>query len=175
MRFVSLMLALTLAGCATNAFMRQDSLTVDRYRGVYSTHFDGIPDQARVCVTVTNRTERRIDWVRLKLQSGSDLGYEDAEWRSKWIYRHGIAAGESVALELKRPPVANRLEIIVDRAGRGNGPAHGRTMIRSKDCSETQLLTRLKRELATRTAPGIQIMPMIRPNDRSWETLIAEP
>ena len=47
------------SSCATGA------VRLERYRGAYSTHFEGIPDQAEICAVLRNRSARPVEASRV--------------------------------------------------------------------------------------------------------------
>jgi hypothetical protein len=170
-RLSCLVLVLTLAACAGGT----GRLDLDRFRGVYTTHFDGIPDRAAVCAVVSNRGTTPIDWLRLKLESVSHLGGQPGRWVSKWTYEGRLEPGQSVALELRDPPVTEQIQLDVASSGRGTPPAGGRPAHRAEQCSERALLARLEREAGGRTAPGREGLTVVRRNDgvRDDDVLVA--
>ena len=162
------LLLLLVCACAT-----PPSVTLDFYRGVYSTHFDGIPDQAEICAVVTNRTERPVSWTRLRLRAHPTYGEREGRWTSGWAYRGGLAPGETKVLRLVVPPVADQIELEVRGSGRGHGPSSARSVVEAKECSEAFLQQPLRAAREGRTAPGMALYPILRLNDPSPETLIA--
>jgi hypothetical protein len=161
------LLLLTFA-CATSP-----RVTLDLFRGVYSTHFEGIPDQAAICAVLTNRTNRAVDWTRLRLRAYPTYGEKEARWTSSWIYRGRLLPGETKAVALRLPPVADQIELEVRSAGRGEGPESDRPAVAVKRCSESWLQHRLKAAREGRTAPGMALYPIVRRNDLSVEVLLA--
>jgi hypothetical protein len=152
--------ALCLLGCAS-------PVRLEGYRAAYSTHFEGLPDQAETCALVRNQGARAVDWVELRLRSSSHFG-GDTVIRSKWLYRGRIEAGETVALRLLHPPVADRIAVSHVRAGNaGSLPEDGRPMERAKDCSDAGLRAALEIALRGRTAPGIELFSANGEGD-SW-------
>jgi len=113
-------------------------------RGAYSTHFDGIPDQGRVCAVIHNGSSVPIEWARLRLVSRSSLGERSGRWRSDWLFRGHIEPGESVAVELERPPMADQGSLRIQRAGRGQVRERGRAVHVVRECSTDALSTRLR-------------------------------
>ena len=107
------LLLLLICACA-----KPPSVTLDSYRGVYSTHFDGIPDQAEICAVVTNRTDRPFTWARLRLRAYPTYGEREGRWTSEWVYRGPLEPGETKALRLVVPPVADQIELELRGAGR---------------------------------------------------------
>ena len=168
MRFRGLALVLLTLGCATNPVM------LERYRGVYSTHFDGIPDQAGVCAVISNRGTSGVDWVRLRMRVYTNFGDVPGRWTSSWLYRGRLEPGQSIAVELRNPPTAEGLEIEVIRSGHGSGPSRGRSVRSTPECSEAWLRAELSRRLASRTAAGVRVLPMDR-HEESAELLLAQP
>ncbi len=162
MRSVRLFALLVLAalGCA------QSAVSLDGYGGVYTTHFDGVPDASRVCALLSNRGERGVDWVRLRLRTFSE--YEGVRTRlsSSWVYAAPLAPGESIAVELVDPPVAPEIELRLRGAGRGQVPS-GRLLRASAQCGEQWLLESTLRRLESRSADGIEVHPLRRHGARS--------
>ena len=74
-RIAPLMAFLAASACATPA-----PVTLDLYRGVYSTHFDGVPDRAELCALLTNRASHSVDWVTLRLRAYPTYGERTARW-----------------------------------------------------------------------------------------------
>jgi hypothetical protein len=104
MRRAHLLLALlALSSCATGA------VRLERYRGAYSTHFEGIPDQAEICAVVRNLGTRPIEWVELRLISTSQLAEAPSTWKSTWVHRGRIEPGAQVALRFDHPPMADEI------------------------------------------------------------------
>jgi len=163
-----LVLALLLWGCASSA-----PVSLDHYRGVYTTHFDGIPDQSRICAVVTNTGPVPVQWVRLRLRAYSQLGARRTSWHSNWLYPKPIDVGETVILELIDPPVVDEFELKVVRSGRHPAARPGRPLRRSPDCSESALSAALEQEFEARVAPGVEIRPMARRNDPTSQVLVA--
>jgi hypothetical protein len=153
MRRAPLLLALlALCSCATGA------VRLERYRGAYSTHFEGIPDQAEVCAVVRNRSERPVEWVELRLLSTSQLADAPATWRSTWVYRGRIEPGQHVALRFDNPPMADEIKIAVARVGRDKRvPRNGRPLRIADECSEETLRVELLAELEDRAAPDMVV------------------
>ncbi len=149
-------LALGLAGCAR-------PVSLERYHGAYSTHFEGIPDRTAVCALVTNRGDESVGWVRLRLRSSSSLGPRPARLRSHWVYSGDIDPGETVALVFVRPPSAEQIQVDLAGSGSGRVARPGRPLVRAKGCSETGLVVSLERELEERTASGIEVLAAKKP------------
>ncbi|MBW2279368.1 MAG: hypothetical protein JRG76_12745 [Deltaproteobacteria bacterium] len=158
---------LALAACGGLFFCQLAcaSTTVDleRVRGVYSTHFHGIPDSGRICAVISNRRGSPVDWVRLRLASRSGLAERPGRWRSAWLYRGRLEPGESVAVELDRPPVSDQIRLTVHGAGRGRPTRTGRPAVEIPECSERALSAALERDAAAREAPGREIVRMAAP------------
>ena len=152
MRFVRLSALLCLAalGCA------QGAVSLDGYRGVYTTHFDGIPDSSRVCALLTNRGEHAVDWVRLRLRSFSHYEGVPARLSSTWVYAHRLAAGESITVELVDPPVAPEVELRLRGSGSGRAPV-GRRARPSSQCGQERLLESSLARQQSRSADGIEV------------------
>ena len=142
------------------------SVELERYRGVYSTHFHGIPDRGRICAVISNGRSTPVDWVRLRLASRSALGARPGRWRSMWLYRGRLHPGESVAVELERPPVSDEIRLAVRGAGRGRARRTGRPAVEVPECSERALSAALERDAAAREAPGRVIVRMTIPGAR---------
>ena len=153
MRRAPLLLALlALYSCATGA------VRLERYRGAYSTHFEGIPDQAEVCAVVRNRGARPVEWVELRLLSTSQLADTPATWKSTWVYRGRIEPGQRIALRFENPPMADEIELAVARVGRDpRVPKNGRPLRIAGECSEEALRVALLAELEDRTAPDMEV------------------
>ncbi len=147
-----LALLVLLGSCASGA------VRLERYRGAYSTHFEGIPDQAEVCAVVRNRSARPIDWLELRLRSTSQLADTPRTWKSTWIHQGRIEPGEAIALRFENPPMADELELAVVRAGRGDrAPRNGRPLRVTGECSDESLRAALLAELENREAPQIEV------------------
>jgi hypothetical protein len=130
---------------------------LERYRAAYSTHFEGIPDQAEACALVRNRGTRAIEWLELRLRVSSHFG-ADKSLRSKWVYRGHIEPGQTVALRFVHPPAADEIEVTFARAGAdGPAPDNRRPLTLAPDCSDTALRAALDAELRDRTAPAIEL------------------
>jgi hypothetical protein len=149
---------------------------LERYRAAYSTHFEGIPDQAEACALVRNRGARPIAWLELRLRVSSHFG-ADTSLKSKWVYRGLIEPGQTVALRFVHPPVADEIEVTFARAGAdGSGPDNGRPLALAKECSDTALRAALDAELRDRTAPAIELRSATRLTpDAAADTLVAAP
>jgi len=172
MRRVHLLLALlALSSCATGA------VRLERYRGAYSTHFEGIPDQAEICAVVRNLDTRPVEWVELRLTSTSQLADAPATWTSTWIHRGRIEPGAQVALRFEYPPMADQIEVELARFGRDKrAPKNGRPLRLVGECSEESLRATLGSELEDRTAPDIEVRAATRLTpDAPALSLIAEP
>lgn len=147
-----LALLFALSSCAPSA------VRVERYRGAYSTHFEGIPDQAEICAVVRNLGTRPVEWLELRLDSTSQLADAPATWKSTWVYRGRIEAGERIALRFENAPMADRIEVALARFGRDDrAPKNGRPLQLTSECSEDALRVVLYRELEQRSAPGIEV------------------
>ena len=152
-----LVLCLATTGCASSA------VQVESYSGIYSTHFDGIPDDAAICAVVSNQGAERLSWVQLRLHSISHLGAKPATWRSKWVFEGELEPGESIALSFPTPPVSDSVRLEVQRAGRGRPPGAGRRAQRVARCSESDLDDLVAD--AERTAPNRAVHGMVNWND----------
>ncbi|MEE2704473.1 MAG: hypothetical protein VX614_10685 [Myxococcota bacterium] len=154
MRHLLLALCLAGIGCAST------SASVDTYQGLYSTHFEGIPDRAAICAVVRNTSTEALSWVQLRVHSESHLGATPATWRSNWLYHGRLLPGESVALSLPGPPVSDSLRVEILRAGRGRAPRNGRRAEVVDACTETDLYQLLSDLELGRTAPNREIHGM---------------
>jgi len=147
-----LLALLALCSCASGA------VQLERYRGAYSTHFEGIPDQAEVCAVVRNRSARPVEWVELRLHSTSQLADTPSTWKSRWVYRGRIEPGERVSLRFENAPMADEIEISVARVGRDSRvPRNSRPLHVAGECSEEALRAALLAELEDREAPDIEV------------------
>jgi len=157
MRFARLaaLLCLGAIGCA------QSAVSLDGYGGVYTTHFDGVPDASRVCALLSNRGEHAVDWVRLRLRTFSEYEGVQARLSSSWVYAFPLAPGESIAVELVDPPVSPEIELRVRDAGHGRLP-HGRLVRASTQCGEKRLLESTLARMDSRTADGIEVHTLRR-------------
>ena len=169
MRFALLTLALLLAACAS---VRPP--TLNSYRGVYTTHFDGVPDQIGICAVITNPGPRPVDWVSLKLRSISERGELHGQWSSRWLYPEPLAPGETVAVRFMDPPSSDRIELRIVRLGTGPVPRRGRPLRRMASCSEAALRIPLEADLRERSAPGIRILAVALPPDADAELQVAQ-
>lgn len=165
-----LVLLALLASCATGA------VRLERYRGAYSTHFEGIPDQAEICAVVRNRSARPVEWVELRLRSTSQLADAPKAWKSTWIHQGRIEPGETVALRFENPPMADEIELEVVRVGRdGRTPRNARPLRVTAECSEESLRAALLAELEDREAPHIEVRPAAQLTPDAKPDLIATP
>jgi hypothetical protein len=131
---------------------------LEHYRAAYSTHFQGVPDQAEACALLRNRSARPVEWIELRLRTRSHFG-GDAVIRSRWIYRGHVAPGASLAVRFVRPPIADEIALSHVRSGSsGPGPEGGRPLLGAKECSDDSLHAVLEAELAGRTAPDIELI-----------------
>ena len=151
----SLLLVCTF-GCASAP------IELDDYSGVYSTHFGGIPDQSRVCAVIVNRKEHSVDWVSLRLRSYSRSSSRPSRWLTAWVYQGELRPGESVAVELPDPPIADEIALVVHRSGRGASLPAGRVVGAAASCSQTGLTAALQRESAERGAVDARVRRMSR-------------
>jgi hypothetical protein len=147
---------------------------LDRYHGAYTTHFDGVPDQAAVCAVISNHGEEQVDWVRLRLRAYSHLGERPGRWSSDWIWRGRLAPGGSAVIALVDPPVAEELDLVIRASGRGEARGRGRRVERASRCSGEQLAEQLGTELAQRTAEGIELHMAARRGDPESAVLLAD-
>jgi hypothetical protein len=161
---------LCVSGCASSG------VRVERYRAAYSTHFEGIPDQTEACVVVRNRGARPLTWLELRLRVSSHFG-GDVPLRSKWVYRGKIAPGESIALRFLYPPAADEIQVASSRAGTGRaGPASGRPLVRTDECSDSSVRAALDGRLRERTASAIEVHSAERVTpDSPDDALVAAP
>jgi hypothetical protein len=162
MRLVPLALALLALGCASPR-----AVTLDGYRGVYSTHFEDIPDQTGICAVITNHGDRPLGWVRLKLRAFSYLGEVPGQWTSYWLYAQPLAAGETIVVEFEDPPSTDQIELSVNRWGDGQPPRRGRPLHRSSSCSEAGLQRKLESRRGGLSTVGARMLPVLRRNDPS--------
>ncbi len=161
---------LCVSGCASSG------VRVERYRAAYSTHFEGIPDQTEACAVVRNRGTRALTWLELRVRVSSHFG-GDVPLRSKWVYRGTIAPGESVALRFVNPPAADQIQVASSRAGTGGlGPANGRPLVRTDECSDSSVRAALDVRLRERTASEIEVHSAERVTpDAADDALVAGP
>jgi len=171
MRFAPLCAALALlCSCATSP------LRLERYRGAYSTHFEGIPDRAEACALVRNTGPTPIDWVELSLVATTRFEGAERAFRSRWLYRTPIPAGGAVALRFVHPPFADELEVKLARAGRGAVTRPGRPLVAAAECSDDALRALLAEEMRDHTAPGIELRSSARATpDPEDSSLVAAP
>jgi hypothetical protein len=155
------LLAVVLAACAGP----RSPVELDRFRGAYRTHFEGIPDRAAVCAIVTNRGGAPVDWVRLRLESHSQLGDEPGRWISYWIWKGHLGPGQSATLELEDPPMADEIRLDVRSAGPGPPRLLGRPARRVGGCSDAALRARLQ-------LPGGQVVGVARRNDGARDEIL---
>ncbi len=155
LRLAPLMLPLLiLLGCATSA------VTLDDTVGVYQTHFDNLPDEARICAVLSNRGERTISWVRLRLRAHSDFEGRKGRFTSHWVYAAALAPGERVAVALENPPAAPEIELTLAGSGRGRVP-HGRSLRPTPECSEAALTLIANAAREERLADGLELRSVI--------------
>ncbi len=165
-----LVLLACLSSCATGA------VRLERYRGAYSTHFEGIPDQAQICAVVRNRSARPVEWVELRLQSTSQLADSPKTWRSSWIHQGRIEPGETVSLRFENPPMADEIGLEIVRVGRDErAPRNARPLRVTGECSEASLRAALLTELEQREAPQIEVRPAAQLTPDAPPELIATP
>jgi hypothetical protein len=158
-----------LCSCATTP------LRLERYRGAYSTHFEGIPDRAEACALIRNTGPTPIDWVELSLVATSRFEGAERTFRSRWLYRAPIAPGRTVALRFVHPPVADELEVTLIRAGRGGAARPGRPLALATECSDEVLRAALAQEAHRHTAPGVELRSSAVATDDADGSLVAEP
>jgi len=158
MRFLVALGAAALVGCA-------GPVTLDRYRGAFTTHFDGVPDEAQVCAIVTNHGEDPVEWVRLRLRSWSAFDAEPALWTSFWIYRAHLEPGASAAISLADVPVAEEIELELRSSGSGPTPPAGRLASAAVECSDDSLRAALAKGERDRTAEGRALFAADRRGD----------
>ncbi len=156
-----------LLGCASTP------VSLDRVRGVYTTHFDGIPDQSRVCAVLTNQGKAPIRWVRLKLRTWDAYRERRRGRTSYWVYREPISPGASVAVELENPPIVSEIRLSVHQSGRGAGGPAGRPARRSQQCSQAELIASARADSASRTAAGIEIRAVAQHGRGDADVLVA--
>ena len=149
------------------------AVTVDHFRGVYSTHFEGIPDQTGICAVISNRGREPVNWIRLRLRSWGDTGQKPGRWKSRWLYEGQLMPGQSVAVEFDNAPNSAQIEISVDRAGSGARVPSGRPLRRVSACSEASLARTLLRINAGREAQNVQMLPIVRRNHPDIEVKVA--
>ncbi|MFQ5698297.1 MAG: hypothetical protein ACE5IL_08440 [Myxococcota bacterium] len=162
-RTATTLLCLGLGACIS-ASGADSRVELERFRGIYTTHFGGIPDRSAVCAVVANRSTQPIEWVRLRLESHSALGEKPARWVSLWLYRGRLAPGAQVSVELAEPPMADQIRLDLRGAGRGRPPGHARTARRVSECSEQALRASLRTSGGTRVASRAQELPVVRRN-----------
>lgn len=168
MRFLAPALVCLLTGCVT------PPVTLDLYRGVLATHFDGIPEGSAVCALLTNRGARPVDWVRLRMRGFSTHGERGGRWASTWLYAGRIESGETRAVRLEHPPVVDQMDLRVVGSGPGSANAMGRPVVDSPRCSEAWLRSQLARTREGRAAPGWSLVPIVRRNDPPGPVIVAK-
>jgi len=159
--------ALVLAACASAP------VTLDRVEGVYTTHFDGIPDQSRVCAVLTNRGSTLVGWVRLRMVAYGSSDERRSRLVSHWVLAKPLAPGQSVAVELLDPPVVREVELSVQRSGAGGRAPVGRPVRRSDACDADAMLAAAQAEHAGRTASGIEVVGLVDRGAARRDTLVA--
>ena len=155
---------LALAACAVSV-NTSTGVDLDRFRGVYTTHFEGIPDRGAICAVVTNRSGASLAWLRLRLESDSQLGEEPGHWVSYWLWKGRLDPGQSVALALEDPPMADQIRLKLSSSGSGKARRSGRTARRISRCSETALQARLEK-------PGGQVLAVARGNEGARDEIL---
>ncbi|HXZ85430.1 MAG TPA: hypothetical protein VEI82_08070 [Myxococcota bacterium] len=161
-----------LCGCATTP------VRLERVHGAYSTHFEGIPDQAEACALVRNAGDRAVEWLELRMRWHARFGStaQAHAQRSTWVYRGHVEPGAVVALRFVHPPVADELELRVSRAGsEPTGPHEGRPLELARECSEESLRAVLGEDLRGHTAPGIELRVARVGGDAAEQALVAGP
>jgi hypothetical protein len=171
MRFAPRCAAIVLlCSCATTP------LHLERYRGAYSTHFEGIPDRAEACALVRNSGPTAIDWVELSLVATTRFEGAERAFRSRWLYRAApIPPGGAVALRFVHPPVADELEVTLLRAGHGSAARPGRPLALAAECSDEALRAALAEEVHGHTAPGVELRSSALATPDSDDELVAAP
>ncbi len=159
--------SLALTACASAP------VTLDRVEGVYTTHFDGIPDQSRVCAVLTNRGSTPVGWVRLRMVAYASSDERRSRLVSHWVLAEPLAAGQSAAVELLDPPVAREVELSVQRSGAGSKAPVGRPLRRSETCDSEALLAAVQADHAGRTASGIEVVGVVDRGASQRDTLVA--
>jgi hypothetical protein len=168
-------LALLCAALACTSACATAPVRLQRYRAAYSTHFEGVPDQAEACAVVRNRSAKPVEWVELRLRTQSHFG-GDAVIRSRWVYRGTIAPGTAVALRFAHPPAADAIAVSHLRSGQGNAPESGRALVLAKECSDESLRAVIDGALRGRTAPDIELRTAERASpDAPDDALVAGP
>ena len=161
---------LSLLSCASGA------VRLERYRGAYSTHFDGIPDQSEICAVVRNRSGHSLDWVELRLDSSSRLAAEPTRVRSTWLYLGRIEPGERVALRFEHAPMADEIEVRVGRVGSDvRAPLSDRPLRKAHECSDEGLRAALDATLEEREATRAEVRAAARQSADAADELVAEP
>jgi hypothetical protein len=161
---------LALSACASGA------VRLERYRGAYSTHFDGIPDQSEICAVVRNKSGRPVEWLELRLESSSQLAAAPVESRSSWVYRGRIEPGERVALRFEHAPMADRIDVRIARTGRdARAPLNGRPLRRTEACSDQSLRAALDAGPEARETTDAEIHPARRERPDPPDELVAAP
>src|SRR5262245_60558095 len=169
MRLATLCAALALvlvSGCASTP------LHVERYRGAYSTHFEGIPDHAEACAVVRNAGPTTIEWLELGLVATHTFEGVERKLRSRWVYRAPIPPGKVVALRFLYPPVADVLEVTLERAG---STGAGRALVKTAECSDEALRATLAAAGQGHTAPGFELRRAANATPDRDEALVAQP
>ena len=157
---------LVLLGCATSA------VTLDDTRGVYATHFHGLPDETRICAVLTNRGAGALAWVRLRLRTHSDFEGRKGRFTSHWVYAAPLAPGKRVAVALENPPAAPEIELTLAGSGRGRAP-HGRPLRATAECSEAALASLAHAAREERSADGLELRAVVVRGRPSAAGLIA--
>ena len=170
MRLCSLMVVsvIGLVGCAST------TVSLDRYDGVYATHFDGIPDHSRICARITNRGEESVDWVHLRLRTQNEFEGTRDRRTSSWTYAQTLEPGQSVAVELAHPPVAAEAKLTLLGSGRGKHAPPGRAVRTRAECTRDALVASTESDMAERSAHGIEVVPVRRIGAAPGETLAAD-
>ena len=161
-----------LSGCATAP------VRLERTRAAYSTHFEGIPDQAEACAVVRNGGSEAIEWLELRMRWHARFGSpaQVHAQKSSWVYRGKIEPGAAVALRFVHPPVADEISLEITRSGSGGpGPQSGRPLALAADCSDEALRAVLADDVRGRTAAGIELRAAHVSGDAADPGLVAAP
>ncbi len=168
-------LAIPLVMLCASACATPPPVSLDLYRGVYATHFDGVPNRAAVCAVLTNRAAHDVDWVRLRLRTyPAARSSREVRWTSFWTYRERLRPGETRTVRFVRPPVGNQVDLEVRDAGFGRAPSSGRPVVDAESCSEPGLQQDVQATQKERTAPGIAVYPIVRRNDPAPVVLVQD-
>jgi len=80
-----------------------------------------------------------------------------------------------VALRFLYPPVADVLEVTVERAGHGGSVRAGRPLMKTAECSDEALRATLEAAGRGHTAPGVELRRAAIATPDHGEELVAEP